>query len=263
MSTYDDYIDEMSGYDFSDADVERLLRGETPEHPQLMDLTRLVEQLRIVGSRYPSPEVARAQISAAAALAREAIEIRPRKRPKPLSWLANAQSRLAPRLATALAAFILLIGMTGVSLASNGAVPGDPLYGLDMALEKVGIMSGGIAERVEEAEVLLGRGLAAQALTHLGSASDDHVAADALLGAAQRLQAKADESDSIQDQSSVAALLNWIATNDPKSAGFGQTVAEMARELGGGKPDEEPAGSLGKGKANQGNGNGKGRGQSS
>ena len=44
----------------------------------------------------------------------------------------------------------MIVGMTGVAVASDSAVPGDWNYGIDRALEAVGIGEGGAAERLQE-----------------------------------------------------------------------------------------------------------------
>ena len=66
------------------------------------------------------------------------------------------QTRLVPRIATAAAALILLVTMSGgMAYAANGAKPGDLLYGLDLAFEAIGIGDGGAEERLAETIALV------------------------------------------------------------------------------------------------------------
>ena len=62
---------------------------------------------------------------------------------------------------------LALVVFSGLGLAANAAVPGDFLYGLDLAMEKVGIGAGGIEERISEAQGLADRGQHAEAADHL------------------------------------------------------------------------------------------------
>ena len=52
----------------------------------------------------------------------------------------------------------MLVSLTGVGMAADRAIPGDLLYPLDRALERVGFTSNLVEERLQEALVLLERG---------------------------------------------------------------------------------------------------------
>ncbi len=52
----------------------------------------------------------------------------------------------------------MLVSLTGIGVAADRAVPGDLLYPLDRALERVGITSNLVEERLQEALILLERG---------------------------------------------------------------------------------------------------------
>jgi hypothetical protein len=52
----------------------------------------------------------------------------------------------------------MLVSLTGVGVAADRAVPGDFLYPLDRALERVGLTSNLVEERLHEALILLERG---------------------------------------------------------------------------------------------------------
>lgn len=60
-------------------------------------------------------------------------------------------------MAVSSTAFVL-VALTGVGVAADHAVPGDPLYSVDRALESVGIGGDVVEERLQEAIVLASRG---------------------------------------------------------------------------------------------------------
>lgn len=65
------------------------------------------------------------------------------------------RTRLTRRVAMAAAALFVLVTMSsGLAYAANGAKPGDLLYGLDLALEAIGIGDGGVEERLAEIPVI-------------------------------------------------------------------------------------------------------------
>ncbi len=65
------------------------------------------------------------------------------------------KTRLARQVAMAAAALFVLVTMSsGLAYAANGAKPGDLLYGLDLALEGIGIGDGGVEERLAEIAVI-------------------------------------------------------------------------------------------------------------
>ena len=147
---------------------------------------------------------------------------------------------------------ILLAGMTGIAVASNGAAPGDVLYGLDRALEAVGIANGAAAERIAEAQALFASGQVAEAVTHAAEAAEDieelgaDEAVDALLDTADRLRSNENGSDhAVEVRSRVAAMLEYIATTEDTGRDFGQGVADMARGISGADVEPESADAAG------------------
>ena len=90
-------------------------------------------------------------------------------------------------LATAVSVGALLFGNVGIAVAASPALPGDSLYPLDLAYERIaaafGFDLGGADERFDEAEALLARGdvvLAVETLARgLAAFSDSPAAADA------------------------------------------------------------------------------------
>jgi len=151
------------------------------------------------------------------------------------------------RIATALASAVLLVvGFSGLAWAADGSAPGDTLYGVDRALEHVGIGHGGAAERLIEVRSLLDAGDIAGGLSHAGElvgeqpedvADDPSQAAEALQAAATRIAGQSDEA-SAEVRGQVAVLLTYLSENVGQVDG--RAVAALAREIGG---NEDPAGS--------------------
>jgi len=235
VSRSGDYGDEMFTRRFTDSDVEALLSHREPDDPDFADLSR---HLRVFDPGVFS--VTRADVATfaarAAALARAG---------EPSQLAATARHRrglsLTPRLATAAVAAILVLGMTGVAAAANSAAPGDPLYGLDRAMERIGIADGGDQERIDEANNLAEDGQAAAALTLLAETVSESSSADALLRAADRLRESNNGSDTAEDvRSEVADMLEWMSSTDPSQRGYGQGISDRAGEIGVGN-SEQPA----------------------
>lgn len=259
MTRPDDYRDEMGMSVISDVEVEQILGRGLLEDPALAPLISMINTLAELRNMAPSPEVRTRHVSMAAAVARQATVRQPNQRPAARA----ARFRLLPRMGTSLAALALVVGMTGVAVASDAAAPGDPLHDIDLALEELGIGDGGRGERIVEARELNERGMTFEALSHLSitfSHHDDRPAADALMTAAERIREQENSGGGVQEiQAGVADMLDWMAAHDPKSPGFGQAVAGQAEALGqevtGGSIEE--AGSDGPGKSGD-----KGSGQS-
>lgn len=218
---------------WTDADVERLLRGVVPEDPDLELLRPFVADLRAVGGFAPETASTALIAAEAATIAREAF---PSSAAPDRSAALRWRWRLAPSLAAVAAVMVLLGGMTGVAAAANGAAPGDDLYGIDRALENFGIGNGGVGERLAEAGKMASLGNSAEALSHavtaLEAAGDEESAA-ALLATAERLRANTSGGDNaLQTRSQVADMLEWMATTNATGRDFGQGVAERAKEIG-------------------------------
>lgn len=151
--------------------------------------------------------------------------------------------RLRNRIATVAASITLAFGgLGGVAYAANGAAPGDFLYGVDRALERVGIGDGGSTERLGEVTVLIERGDTVRALQHtteslLGESDDSgsEEARSALLAAADRIAATGDTGPPV----GVADLLTYLSDN--LDAVDGLKVAELARAIRGADGDSEPS----------------------
>lgn len=230
----------MTDKSWHEPDVDALLSGRHPRDPQFAQLAPFVASIR-AGLDRP---VSEAEISAAgprlALAAREALRDAPRAR---RVW--------ARRIAfTGVAAAALGFGVVGAA-AADPAAPGDALYGLDRALEAVGINDGGLGERLDEANELVDEGDADGAIDLIADALEDEGDEEgkaALLAVAETLQQNGSQQ-SADVHAAVAAMLTWMATTDATGKEFGQGVAEHARAIhgapdanpGGGKPDNLPA----------------------
>lgn len=236
MSGSDDYSDEMFTMRLSDEDVEAVLSGRAFDDPDLAEVARVLSALD--PQRFVDETGERAAVFArkAAAVARIG---------EPTKLAATARYRrglsLTPRLAPAAVAAIFLFATTGVAVASDSSVPGDALYGIDRALERIGIGNGGDVERIEEASVLTEQGDAVEALELLAETFDleSSQAADALLRASQRIRENAAANAEVAD------MLDWMANTDLRSREFGQNVAEQAQGLGKGGQGNEDRGQSG------------------
>ena len=264
MSRLDDYEAEMAQATLSDLDVERLLSGMTPENDEAAQLVALLDLIRVEGDRSPSDGAVARVASQAASLtqAMPTVGIPTRPSGRTAGW------RLRPQLAVVAGAIVVFGAFSGVAVAADGAVPGDVLYGIDRALEKIGIGAGGAEERLEEARSLLSEGDSSEALRHAtevlteeedGAAVGDARAAledaaavgdarAALEDAAVTLEVD-DQPTSTPAREDVAVLLDYIRANHGNDVGadgkeFGQGVADLAHDINpggnGGPPSSDP-----------------------
>jgi len=264
VSHFDDYGGEMLST-LSDDDIERLLSGARPESDEASRFVVLIDLIRAEGAYAPSETVVARIATEAAKLARSTSSpsvvaaARPQGR--------RAGLRFQPQLAVAAAAILLLCGATGVAVAANSAAPGDSLYGIDRALEKIGIGAGHVAERLDEAIVLLSEGKVRQALKQAAQALDEATGAGdgfddleaaraALVEAAERLpETSLGDANELLIRDNVSTLLDYLRENLGKRVGadgneFGQGVADLARGISsegdGADPTPKPAEDNGK-----------------
>ena len=132
-------------------------------------------------------------------------------------------------VAIGVAVGISAFGVAGAA-AANDAAPGDPLYGVDKALESVGILDGGTSERLRESQILARRGdvdgavgLAAKAL----DADGQHEAAVALERAVAAVKSHSSGGDV---RAQVSSMLAWMS-QQKRGADFGANVSERAKEI--------------------------------
>jgi hypothetical protein len=251
VSEYDVYEGDMLNQRFSDAEMERLLTGQTPENPELALLGTVLAAVHVVEPTEPSDERVAEFAANAAALAREHMpetkaDSNPVRRRKALATIQE-------RLAVAAVAMFVLVGMSGLAVAADAAAPGDALYGIDRVLEKIGINDGAAGERIAEAGALASRGQVTEAIGHAVSAIEDPAnddtatsdsqAATALREAAVSVESGGNEAASEEVRVSVSAMLSEMAEliGDPDLDGaeFGRRVSEMARSIAGGSEDNE------------------------
>ena len=220
------------------ADTERLLSGDAPQDQGLGRLEPHLRALRRTGRGVPT-EVQVERFAFAAARLVAASERRAAG-PAPAAGASSLRSsRLRPRLAAAAAALILVLcASAGVAFAADRAVPGDVLYGLDCALEDIGLGDGGLQERLTEASQLVERGrireglaLAVEALTAASGDSGPLRAAADALRTAMEPSSYDPTAQTPEAQGATAEKLRWLATAEPSAQEFVQTVNDLANSV--------------------------------
>ncbi len=146
--------------------------------------------------------------------------------------------RLRNRAAAVAAVLVLMFGgLGGAAYAANGASPGDAFYGLDRALETVGIGNGGNAERLEEVKALVEQGHADHGLEHAANiVSEDPGAEAALFEAAARISGL----DKAAAHQGVAPLLTYLSEH--VGSVEGAMVVELAQAIRGNDTPGPPEG---------------------
>ncbi len=213
---------------WSPEDVEAALRGHSPVSADVARLAPAIEALRARSARTSDPDSVAAM---AAVLARETLAAPG----APRAAAARSRAPWRRRLAlTGVAAILASAGLAGTAAAADGAAPGDPLYGLDRALEAVGIGDGGSHERIQEATKLADEGEVDAALRHAAdalAAEGDSASAVATLAAADAL-ASHGSANSAEVHARVSEMLRWMSQADVHGSDFGHAVSAYARGLG-------------------------------
>jgi hypothetical protein len=155
---------------------------------------------------------------------------------------------LSTKLAAVITSAVVAAGsLTGIGYAANNASPGDVLYGLDCAMESVGLGDGGVHERIREATKMVERGDVEQGLNHAARAIHSQAGLDgngeansaliAASNAVQKANQTANWGEAGQIKARVAEMLQWMSTAMVQGVAqgdeFGQGVAERARESAG------------------------------
>jgi hypothetical protein len=220
----------------SRADAERLVSGGSGAGEDLRPFADTIEALRRVDELDPTE----AEVQAFAALAAKSVPAVP-ARVASRADVAHAKPRRRMRLGLAVSSVALVVvlsGFGGLAYAANGAAPGDPLYGVDLALEKAGIGDGGLKERLTEAGLLVERGRVQEGLDHAGDSIAASAAGDGGLGsvaaALHAAAATAAESQSLQSPEGRALLaerLRQMASLAPTTQEFGQAAKDLAGSL--------------------------------
>ena len=247
----------MKNDGFIEREVERLLSGETPEDEELAGLAPFVKILRAEGDHVPSDaDTVRHAARAAEIVRSKRAGLSDRVDPgrDPAKRKGREAMRLRPKIAAALVVALLLSGMTGVVYAADRAVPGDTLYGLDRALENVGVNDGGAAERLAEVRELVENGRPEAALDHAGEAlaeaESEGAAATELEQARAALQAAGGAISDIEEggeharevRTGVSTLLKYMSENLGEGVGddgeeFGRGVAGLAGGISSGNSE--------------------------
>lgn len=252
----------MSMDEHNDRDVERLIRGDAT--PALADAAPALARLRALRAAPEASEAARmgALLAAAAAEAAPAPDAAARV-PRRFGWRGRAA------VVSGLA--LVFAGLAGGVASADEAAPGDALYSLDRALEGLGIMDGGLEERIREALLLDQDGDVEAALEHVAQAlegleaegaadaeetADDDAAEDPgedatedaaetdadADGATERPASEAllaaaamireNGSEASADvHARVSEMLTWMATTEATGRDFGHGVSLRARGL--------------------------------
>ena len=238
MSRLSDYIGDMFATALSEHEVERILAGQVSEDAESSELISLIDELRSFRLKGPPADlqVISAELAAVARASHTSASTNPNRSPT------SVRPRLIPTggfAATAIAALILLFGISGVAVAANGSAPGHPLYGVDMFLENLGIGNGGENERMSEADVLMRSGDADAAFVHLArylEQLDAEGDTEAIAKVERHIELAATKSNpsAAAAQEKVATLKAFIEANKGEGVGvdgaeFGQGVSEIAR----------------------------------
>ncbi|MFP5333232.1 MAG: hypothetical protein ACLGHX_12850 [Acidimicrobiia bacterium] len=142
-----------------------------------------------------------------------------------------------PRKAVVVLATTALFGVSNIALAAtaNPAIPGDPLYGVDRAYEKVVDLAGlggpRVDERLAETGALVADGRLAEALGLVQETLGKVLSAD---DPQAELEALTDALDNVPDAVSEVVLQGLVATAHDISTGEadGSDVAGLAQQLG-------------------------------
>lgn len=234
MSDFDVYESDMPRRTLTQSDVELLFDRPDPERADLARFAAVLERLHRTAPSNPSDEaIATFSLEAAEiALTSQGLKVDVESARRPHSY-----GLVTKRLAGALGAAVLVVGVTGVAVADD-AVPGDALYGLDRAMESIGVGDSGPTERIAEAQALFETGRVIEAIEHAAEAvqASPESAVDALRQAADRVEIGQGNADNPAVKAAVAGILNEIAAmleaDDVPPAAFGARISEMARSIG-------------------------------
>ena len=136
-----------------DADIDRIFAGQAPNNAGLTQLMAPISALRSMTEVTFNDELVQGMASQAALLV-PPKEAEQQVRPSRVSLFFV---RLRARAAASAATLLMVSGIAGVAAAADGAAPGDWNYGIDRALEAVGIGDGGAEERLLELRAMSDR----------------------------------------------------------------------------------------------------------
>jgi hypothetical protein len=133
-----------------DRDLDLLIDGKQPHNTDLAPLRSFVNTLSSFGVTELSPGFSEDHAAEGAAMARARLS----DTTVSLSTGRRLTLGLKRRVTAAATSLMMIVGMTGVAWAADSAVPGDWNYGIDRALESLGIGAGGVEERLQELAVV-------------------------------------------------------------------------------------------------------------
>lgn len=245
MTEFNDYRDDMTVTQLGDREVEQLLSGSTGSSNGFKSLEAFIAVL----SKESEPPRDPAHMATALAASARA------------SGRSGSVGRLRRLAVVAVSAALALAALSGVALAANGSAPGDALYGLDQALERLGIGAGGVDERIAEFDVLIAAGDEAEAVAFLAEyiqqAGDD--ASKAQLHLELAITTLSPNAAAAQER--VAEVRAFIEANRGAGVGvdgndFGQGVADIVSSNPDNGQPENPGGGQGQQPENPGGGQG-------
>ena len=146
--------------DLVDRDLDLVIDGIQPFNDDLAPLESFVNSLGSFADIAPSPEFLEYHAAEAAATAQT----------PPAAPVGTGGRRpgfgLRRRGLAGATSLMMILGMTGVAWASDSAVPGDWNYGIDRALESMGIGAGGAEERIQDSNGWARRRFSASAVSN-------------------------------------------------------------------------------------------------
>ncbi|GBE21529.1 hypothetical protein BMS3Bbin01_00874 [bacterium BMS3Bbin01] len=230
-------------HSLSDQEIEAILNGSALA--DLADVAALVERIRDTCSESVDPALGARQIVAAAEAARLSPRPARSRESKRYRWRRRTvfTSFIFTILTKVLAASVALAAVTGgVGAIANQSAPGDPLYGVDIALEHVGVFNGGTTERLQEAQRLVAQDHIAEGLEFAGKAIGRvdrdrglEQAASALEEAAAHVAAQHTDAKGYQAtqeyRDQVAEMLRLMSQEMKQQDINVQHVAETARQV--------------------------------
>lgn len=223
----------MTSRRISDADVEAMLAGRRPADPELGVLSDAVDGIRrTYVTEMDDAHVVGLSGRLAAVAAAAPLDGGPVGASRPSS----SGTRRRGAIALALAG-LGAVAFGGAAMADEAA-PGDFLYGLDRALEVVGINNGGAQERLAEVQALLADDEVEQALDTSVEAVEDMDGMDddeaeelaGILHAAESVLNEGSEQ-SLERREQVAAMLTFMTQTELTGREFGQAVSQHARGI--------------------------------
>ena len=208
---------------FAERDVDAAMNGRAPADPELAAVQRALSLMKERLIMEPSPKNVSSQAAAFAAAV-----------PSPDAAPQTIQGSPWRRRVSAVVgvAVVSAFGVAGAASADEAA-PGDTLYGVDHALETVGILDGGTGERLDEAQILVSEDDVEGALELAGDALEEDGDSEAAKGLRNAALSVAKNSSGDDVRSRVSEMLQWMAEQDTRGADFGAGVSERAHQISG------------------------------